>query len=285
MSNLIEYINLDLRASVLIPLGKKYLRTKEIALKSTESQNLRIYLTSLLQGNEKSQRMWELEECQKSFSIINSLEYQSINGRGYYLQKYKYTITTNIKIKYILEKEFYLLIRIINRQSENNNNGTFVDKIIKRKSFKNTQKSYLFKVTQQKIFEYKREITQSFDNIFKQYPILYGYKKEDIQQQNNEYYIDWNQEKLQDLLIIDEFVISKDWLNDYFMPQNYLKLFHIFNSVKHKLFIDSRVGEFSELILFQIKTKSFGSLNAREALTFQLRQKKAKKNLISQFLI
>ncbi|CAD8067466.1 unnamed protein product [Paramecium primaurelia] len=289
-----QYINLDLRASVLYPYAKTYLRThflgkeagclfqkymhvpgqEEIALKSLQSLNLRSYLTQLHQVNaskecvneatfqKKSYRMWEQEECQQFFSIINSLEYQN------QLQKegLQFIYKTNKHLGrgvLLVDKENEQLIR------KQYNNGTFCGKnnqnVIIQEYIKNP---YLFK-------GHKMEFRSYFQIASTNPPILYGYKKalikqcalkfnltdfskeahvcntaitkslkEDIKQQNNEYYIDWNLEELQDLLIEDGLVISKNWLNDYLMPQISLKLFHLFNSVKHKLFIDSRVGEF-----------------------------------------
>ncbi|CAD8114234.1 unnamed protein product [Paramecium primaurelia] len=170
MSNLIEYINLDLRASVLYPQAKKYLRTS-FQEKKHDAYFLNILCTWIRRNSFKINRILKfkklfnsstLRKCiyKKKFfrknlkgcgsqkndkSLFQSLILWNIKlqWKGYQLQQYKYTITTYIKIKNILEKDFYLLIRIINSQSENNNNGTFVDIIIKRISFKNTQK-FLF---------------------------------------------------------------------------------------------------------------------------------------------
>ncbi|CAK77369.1 unnamed protein product (macronuclear) [Paramecium tetraurelia] len=289
-----DYFNLDIRASVIYPYSKTYLRThilgkeagclfqkymhipgqEELALKSLQSLNLRSYLIQLSQVNasiecineatfqKKSYRMWEQDECQQLFSIINSLEYQN----KLQLEGLQFIYKTNKHLGrgvLLVDKENEQLIR------KQYNNGTFCGKnnqnVIIQEYIKNP---YLFK-------GHKMEFRSYFQIASTNPPILFGYKKalikqcalkfnltdfskeahvcntaitkslkEDIKQQNNEYYIDWNLEELQDLLLQDGLIISTDWLNEYLMPQIQLKLFHLFNSVQNKLFKDSRVGEF-----------------------------------------
>ncbi|CAD8070420.1 unnamed protein product [Paramecium sonneborni] len=289
-----QYIQLDLRTTVLYLYSKTYLRTHffgkeagclfqkymhvpgqdELALKSLQSLNLRNYLIQLNHVNastecqneatfsKKSYIMTDETDCKLFFSILDSPEYQNkFKSEGL---QFIYKTNQHLgKGVLLVDKENEQLIR------KQYNNGSFCgknnQKVIIQEYLKNP---YLYK-------GHKMEFRCYFQIASTNPPILFGYKKalikqcalkfnlsdfskeahvcntaitkshkEETKQQDDDFYIDWNLEELQELLIEEGFIKSKNWLHIHLMPQIQIKLFHLFNSARNKLFIDSRVGEF-----------------------------------------
>ncbi|CAK80036.1 unnamed protein product (macronuclear) [Paramecium tetraurelia] len=249
---------------------------EEIALKSNQSTHFHNYIDNLKQENKSTTcikdasyekptfRMWLKEECENFFEIINTKQYKDkLENEG---------------IQYIYKTNRHLGngILLLDYQNEKIIRSWYKDSLGCGRNLSQVNNS---RVPQESLLIFKghkMEFRSYFQIASTNPPILYGYKKALIkqcalkfdlldftkeahvcntavtkthkqttgQEQDDDLYIDWNLEELQDILLQQGKIKSRNWLNEELYPQIMRKITHLFFSVEKYLLKDSRVGEF-----------------------------------------